>query len=262
MRTHLPRAFTLVELLVVIAIVALLISILLPSLQRAREASYRAMCLSNIRQLNIALANYLAENAGRLPSYAMDGSDSPYAFGNWPYDVNIFYMGGDERRGNLADPFPGRRKLNKYLKAKGVFQCPKDTGLLSWGHDGSWYAWTGSSYIYNSNWYTTANQHHWVLYGKRASNFRNASRQVVWGEFMLTYAWPRLVGFPHGPHGTEAAWHDREPGAGIVELGTMYFDPLCALGFLDGHAEMIRLGPHEPGDLTMNTSNYIVDSNY
>ncbi len=61
------NAFTLVELLVVIGIIALLISVLLPALAAARDQANVTKCLSNVRQLSIALINYATENRGRFP---------------------------------------------------------------------------------------------------------------------------------------------------------------------------------------------------
>jgi prepilin-type N-terminal cleavage/methylation domain-containing protein len=61
------RAFTLVELLVVIGIIALLIAILLPTLNRARETANRAKCASNLRTLGQAFALYAHENKGNYP---------------------------------------------------------------------------------------------------------------------------------------------------------------------------------------------------
>ena len=66
MRFH-PRAFTLVELLVVIGIIALLVSILLPTLNKAREAANSTKCLSNLKQINMALIMYADANRGYLP---------------------------------------------------------------------------------------------------------------------------------------------------------------------------------------------------
>lgn len=63
------KAFTLIELLVVIAIIALLMSILLPGLKRAKENGQRAVCMSNCKQLSVALELYLMENKDRYPGW-------------------------------------------------------------------------------------------------------------------------------------------------------------------------------------------------
>jgi prepilin-type N-terminal cleavage/methylation domain-containing protein len=60
------RGFTLVELLVVIAIIGILVSLLLPAVQAAREAARRTLCLNNVRQLGIAVLNY-ESSYGRCP---------------------------------------------------------------------------------------------------------------------------------------------------------------------------------------------------
>lgn len=70
------KKFTLIELLVVIAIIGILTSLLLPSLTQAREKTKQAVCLSNLKQVGVALYSFTISNKGKLPG-GLWGEQSP-----------------------------------------------------------------------------------------------------------------------------------------------------------------------------------------
>ncbi len=109
------RGFTLVELLVVIGIIALLISILMPALSKARESANAVACSSNMRQIGQALMMYVNDNKGYLPAPWMDGESWP--FNRWEYKI-LPHLGGREVKASTPS-------IEKHeLLATGVFRCP------------------------------------------------------------------------------------------------------------------------------------------
>lgn len=114
------RAFTLVELLVVIGIVALLISILIPALQQAREAANVAACLSNMRQIGQAAAQYSLDYKG----YIVPGS---YRDTTTPPNQNGYFTSESWATILVAGkylPYPDIRSSANPPFTNNVFHCP------------------------------------------------------------------------------------------------------------------------------------------
>jgi prepilin-type N-terminal cleavage/methylation domain-containing protein len=123
-----PSGFTLIELLVVIGIIAVLISILMPALNSAREQARAIKCQSNERQLIMAFLMFANEHQQRLPGNYFDGQTFQQSASPPRIDVEKqdWLLGADLNAGSLKEYLDGPQNgtIYRYVNSAQVYLCP------------------------------------------------------------------------------------------------------------------------------------------
>lgn len=219
--------FTLIELLVTISIIAALMSILFPSLNRAREVGQRVVCSSNLRQLTLAWYMYAYDNSDKLCSADTLWNDSDTENYNWVADGEVLVgndIGGTEqaiKNGVLWWPYAGR--------STDLYKCKSDASTLlnSYSVSRTMNGKTCNCEHDNINPYRSLNE---ISRGAEKMVFIDASSQGRWIEGSFC----PVVDVEAVP----PMWYVRENPVGVISRNiTARHGEGCTLSFADIHCE-------------------------
>jgi len=215
------RGFTLVELLVVIGIIALLISILLPSLAKAQEQGRRTKCLANMKSMGMAFQMYVNEN--KTSVCAVNWGDSPTTNGKvvagWLYRTGL---GLFPFASPLTEAEVEQGAFWPYLKTHGSYRCPGHSPDIVLGKTDS-----QTSYLMNG----AMNG-----YGRTKIYKINQFKQ---DSVCLWEADERAVSGNAFNDGSSFPYESFDPTAPTSAGFSARHGKYATLGFIDGHSELV-----------------------
>jgi prepilin-type N-terminal cleavage/methylation domain-containing protein len=237
--------FTLVELLVAIAIIAILASLLLPAMARAKSAGKRAVCTSNVRQLAIAIQMYLHDYDDYFPAANIVGDFQDEEWLRWnPLRTGISFKPEDRLKLLTTGIVPYLTRFSTNL-----FDCPADTKLSRYRHRPSsfpqfvqdWqdyhFSYTLSSPLFASHYLpqlysekygmassTVLNSKNIAVLNKvRATSIKNPSQKIMFADELMFYELSRLPDFGDFSPPKSAGWNwpfdkitSRHNGRGVI----------------------------------------------
>ncbi len=204
------RGFTLIELLVVIAIIAILVALLLPAVQQAREAARRAQCKNNLKQLGLALTNYVDTTNGVFPrgAYVVRGLSCCCAPADWGnghtvHTMLLPYLDQSPLYNQYNFSIPYYNNTNVIDKRLAAFICPSQASLVQ-----NTPSLGGTGTVAPHSYPGAGTQHGWGGCGRHGSTQVNGIFAQRWGimEEASTPADPalRLGGITDGMSNTMA----------------------------------------------------------